>query len=181
MRATRKRGSICSRCCTTSCTGWPSASCASTPPSPSARPRCCTRPTSTFRSANRPLFRSLRLPRVRRPRDAGTGHRLSARPSGAEARQRVRHHFTLDRPQGRADEDHKRQVEQLGEALKALERVDCRLAECVDLKFFCGLSLWRSQRIRNVSERTVQRDWQKARVLLSRFMTSDSASVALDE
>ena len=36
-------------------------------------------------------------------------------------------------------------------------------------------------RIRNVSERTVQRDWQKARVLLNRFMTSDSASLALDE
>jgi RNA polymerase sigma factor (TIGR02999 family) len=83
--------------------------------------------------------------------------------------------------EGGADEDHKRQVEHLGEALKALERVDFRLAECVDLKFFCGLSLMEIARIRNVSERTVQRDWQKARVLLNRFMTSDSASLALDE
>jgi hypothetical protein len=29
--------------------------------------------------------------------------------------------------------------------------------------------------------RATQRDWQKARVLLNRFMTSDSASLALDE
>ena len=82
---------------------------------------------------------------------------------------------------GGTDEEQRRQVEHLSEALKALERVDFKLAECVDLKFFCGLSLMEIARIRNVSERTVQRDWQKARVLLNRFMTGDGAALALDE
>ena len=40
------------------------------------------------------------------------------------------------------------------------------LAELVDLKFFCGFSFIEIAGIRNVSERTVQRDWAKARLLL---------------
>jgi RNA polymerase sigma factor (TIGR02999 family) len=83
--------------------------------------------------------------------------------------------------EGSADDVHERQIEHLNEALQALERVDVRLAECVDLKYFCGLSLIEIARMRNVSERTVQRDWYKARVLLNRFMTSDGAALTLDE
>jgi RNA polymerase sigma factor (TIGR02999 family) len=79
------------------------------------------------------------------------------------------------------DHEHKRQVEHLNEALTALERIDFRLAECVDLKFFCGLSLIEIARLRNVSERTVQRDWNKARVLLNRLMTEQGCAWALDE
>ena len=59
-------------------------------------------------------------------------------------------------------------VERLREALEALARMDARLAECVDLKFFCGFSLAEIARMQGVSERTVQRHWQRARLLLYR-------------
>jgi DNA-directed RNA polymerase specialized sigma24 family protein len=51
-----------------------------------------------------------------------------------------------------------------------LAKIDARLAECVDLKFFCGFSFNEIAQLRDVSERTVQRDWDKARLLLNRFI-----------
>jgi RNA polymerase sigma factor (TIGR02999 family) len=62
------------------------------------------------------------------------------------------------------------EIEGLGDALQSLATIDARLAECVDLKFFCGLSFGEIARLREVSERTVQRDWDKARLLLNRLM-----------
>jgi len=66
------------------------------------------------------------------------------------------------------------QVERLREALEELAAIDPRLAECVDLKFFCGFSFRDIARVWSVSERTVQREWDKARVLLNRLMIGDS-------
>jgi RNA polymerase sigma factor (TIGR02999 family) len=57
-------------------------------------------------------------------------------------------------------------LERLGHALDELARLDPDLAELVDLKFFCGFSFAEIAALRAVSERTVQRDWAKARVLL---------------
>jgi RNA polymerase sigma factor (TIGR02999 family) len=54
----------------------------------------------------------------------------------------------------------------LGEALDRLLVTDAALAELVELKFFCGFSFAEIAAMRGVSERTVQRDWQKARLLL---------------
>lgn len=54
----------------------------------------------------------------------------------------------------------------LGDAVDALGRVDPVLAEVVDLKFFCGFSFAEIAAMRNLSERTVQRHWQKARLFL---------------
>ena len=62
------------------------------------------------------------------------------------------------------------EIEQLHEALDLLARMDARLAECVDLKFFCGLSFGDIAQLWQVSERTVQRDWDKARLLLNRLI-----------
>ena len=61
----------------------------------------------------------------------------------------------------------------LRDALEALERVDAPLAQIVDLKFFCGFSLADIAEQRGVSERTVQRDWQKARLFLHHVLKSD--------
>lgn len=55
-------------------------------------------------------------------------------------------------------------------ALDTLAELDAALAELVDLRFFCGFSLAEIAAIRGVSERTVQRDWAKARLLLRRFL-----------
>jgi DNA-directed RNA polymerase specialized sigma24 family protein len=43
-------------------------------------------------------------------------------------------------------------------------------AQLVDLKFFCGFSLSEIARMRGVTERTVQRHWDKARIYLHRSL-----------
>lgn len=54
----------------------------------------------------------------------------------------------------------------ISDALDALTTVDPRLALVVDLKFFCGFSLIEIAGMQGISERTVQRDWEKARIYL---------------
>jgi RNA polymerase sigma factor (TIGR02999 family) len=58
------------------------------------------------------------------------------------------------------------QLVQLSEAIDALAMRDPRLAQVVDLKYFCGYSFEEIAALRGVSERTVQRDWEKARTVL---------------
>jgi RNA polymerase sigma factor (TIGR02999 family) len=57
-------------------------------------------------------------------------------------------------------------LERIGEALNELGRADPSLAELVDLKFFGGLSLIEIGRLRGASERTMQRQWERARTFL---------------
>ena len=66
-------------------------------------------------------------------------------------------------------------LERLSAAIDSLAQVDPALAELVDLKFFCGYSLIEIGSMRGASERTVQRDWEKARMLLKRSL--DGADV----
>jgi RNA polymerase sigma factor (TIGR02999 family) len=54
----------------------------------------------------------------------------------------------------------------IGAALDELATVDAALAQVVDLKFFCGFSFVEIAAMQDVSERTVQRHWEKARILL---------------
>jgi len=68
------------------------------------------------------------------------------------------------------DDDPSAEVARLGDALASLATFDAPLAECVDLKFFCGLSFAEIARLRGVSQRTVQRDWAKARLVLRMLM-----------
>ena len=58
----------------------------------------------------------------------------------------------------------------LGDAVDALARVDPVLAEVVDFKFFCGFSFAEIAAMRGLSERTVQRHWQQARLFLHEVM-----------
>jgi RNA polymerase sigma factor (TIGR02999 family) len=57
-------------------------------------------------------------------------------------------------------------LDPLGAALDELATLDPPLASLVDLRFFCGFSLVEIAQMRGVSERTVRRDWAKARTLL---------------
>ena len=54
----------------------------------------------------------------------------------------------------------------LDEAITILSAKDAALAQLVELKFFGGLSFVDIAALRGVSERTVQRDWDKARTFL---------------
>jgi RNA polymerase sigma factor (TIGR02999 family) len=66
-------------------------------------------------------------------------------------------------------------LDALGAALDELAALEPALAELVDLKFFCGFTFGEIAGLRGVTERTVQRDWAKARVLLHRFLAGDDA------
>lgn len=57
-------------------------------------------------------------------------------------------------------------LERVGAALDALAAVEPRLAQVVELKFFCGFSFEEIAALWGVSDRTVQRDWAKARIYL---------------
>lgn len=61
----------------------------------------------------------------------------------------------------------------IGEALDELGKAEPELAEVVDLKFFCGFSFAEIAAMRSVSERTVQRNWEKARIYLHRAIRAD--------
>lgn len=67
------------------------------------------------------------------------------------------------------------ELEHIGEALDELAKLDGRLAQVVDLKFFCGFSFAEIAAMHDVSERTVQRDWDKARILLHRFLRDQNS------
>lgn len=66
-----------------------------------------------------------------------------------------------------------RNLEQIDTALNELAEAEPSLAEIVDLKFFCGFSFAEIAAMRAVSERTVQRQWEKARVFLYRSIRTD--------
>lgn len=52
------------------------------------------------------------------------------------------------------------------EALQVLEQADPRLAQVVEMRYFGGLTEAEIAAALDVSERTVRRDWEKARLLL---------------
>jgi len=62
------------------------------------------------------------------------------------------------------------ELDGIGEALDSLSVIEPRLAQLVDLKFFCGFTLAEVAQLLGISERTAQRDWDKARILLQRYL-----------
>jgi RNA polymerase sigma factor (TIGR02999 family) len=77
--------------------------------------------------------------------------------------------FDTDVQETRIDD---RELTRIGEALDELAAVDPALAQIVDLRFFCGFSFAEISAMRGMSERTVQRSWEKARVYLYRNLRS---------
>lgn len=63
------------------------------------------------------------------------------------------------------------QLQHLSEAVDALGNVEPRLAQVIDLKFFCGLTFAEIAAALDTSERTVKRDWEKARILMQHELT----------
>jgi RNA polymerase sigma factor (TIGR02999 family) len=69
-----------------------------------------------------------------------------------------------------------RELTQISDALDRLAEAEPALAEVVDLKFFCGFGFAEIAVMRNLSERTVQRQWEKARIYLHRQLRTDLSS-----
>jgi RNA polymerase sigma factor (TIGR02999 family) len=60
-----------------------------------------------------------------------------------------------------------RTVLDMHEALKDLEKADPRLAQVAEMRYFGGYSEKEIAETLEVTERTVQRDWEKARLILA--------------
>jgi RNA polymerase sigma factor (TIGR02999 family) len=71
-------------------------------------------------------------------------------------------------PPGDAEE-----MERLGRALDELAAVEPEIAHVVDLKFFCGFTFTEIASLGGVSERTVQRQWDKARIYLRHALRTE--------
>ena len=66
-----------------------------------------------------------------------------------------------------------RELLRISEALDELATADPFLAEIVDLRFFCGFTFSEIAATKHISERTAQRQWEKARIYLhSRIRTN---------
>ncbi len=61
---------------------------------------------------------------------------------------------------------------QISDALDELAEAEPGLAEIIDLKFFCGFSFAEIAAMRGVSERTIQRSWEKGRLYLHHALAS---------
>jgi RNA polymerase sigma factor (TIGR02999 family) len=61
---------------------------------------------------------------------------------------------------------------EIDEALEQLERVDPRLVKVVECLFFAGLTEKETAEILGVTERTVQRDWRRAKGWLREILRS---------
>ena len=90
-----------------------------------------------------------------------------ARRRSAERRGGGAAHVTLDtevaESVGNRDED----VLRIDEALDELEKSDPRLRQVIEMRYFAGLGLEEVAAALGVNERTVRRDWERARLLLS--------------
>lgn len=62
-------------------------------------------------------------------------------------------------------------LDSISEALDYLGVHEPELASIVDLKFFCGFNLSEIAVMHGISERTVQRQWEKARLVLHAILT----------
>lgn len=89
------------------------------------------------------------------------------RAAQAERRGGEAVHVTLNTLVGDSALRHEDEILRVHEALEELAAVDARLGQVVEMRYFAGLSEAEIAAALGVTERTVQRDWQKARLFLS--------------
>ncbi|MCB1162555.1 MAG: sigma-70 family RNA polymerase sigma factor [Candidatus Krumholzibacteriia bacterium] len=94
--------------------------------------------------------------------------RLAAKRGGGQA------HVTLDEERAGTGSQ-VLEVLALDQALDRLEALSPRLAQVVELRFFGGLSVDETAGALNVTDRTVKRDWRKARSLLLTWLEDAEA------
>jgi RNA polymerase sigma factor (TIGR02999 family) len=90
-----------------------------------------------------------------------------ARGQGRARRGANAPHVTLDDEQFGGDTAAQEQILRVHEALEEIGKLDERLARLVEMRFFGGLTDLEIAEGLGITDRTVRRDWQKARVLLA--------------
>jgi RNA polymerase sigma factor (TIGR02999 family) len=63
------------------------------------------------------------------------------------------------------------ELQRLSDAIEQLAIVNPRQAQIVDLKYFSGFTFGDIAAMWNISERTIQRDWEKARLFLHQVIS----------
>lgn len=66
------------------------------------------------------------------------------------------------------------EMTRLADAIDDLSARDPRLAELVNLRYFCGYTFDEIAAMRNCSVKTLQRDWEKARMMLFEQLSDES-------
>jgi len=97
-----------------------------------------------------------------------------ARTHGAQKRGGPTPKLSLDEARF-SPEDRPADLLALDEALKALAETDERKARVVELRFFGGLNMEETAEVLQVSEKTVRRDWQMAKLWLHRELAETAA------
>jgi RNA polymerase sigma factor (TIGR02999 family) len=93
-----------------------------------------------------------------------------ARARLAERRGGDAEHLVLDTALGESVAAPEGDTLRVHEALAVLEQADARLAQVVELRYFGGLTDAEIAALLGIAERTVRRDWDKARLLLLEAM-----------
>lgn len=110
------------------------------------------------------VMRGLIIDDVRRRRSAKRGGLFALTSLGTD------HAYSVTNPEA---------LTRIGDALDELATVEPDLAEIVDLKFFCGFSFIEIAAMRGVSERTIQRNWEKGRLYLHHAIASQPAAMGI--
>ena len=90
--------------------------------------------------------------------------RLAERHGGGAAHVRLRTDVLKGEPGG---ED---EIVRVHEALDELREYDERMLHVVEMRYFCGMTESEIADALGVTERTVRRDWEKARLILARAL-----------
>jgi RNA polymerase sigma factor (TIGR02999 family) len=91
----------------------------------------------------------------------------TARASLAERRGGDAPHVTLNTAVGDSVGNPEDEILDVHEALQQLSRLDERLARVVEMRYFGGMKETEIAEALGVTDRTVRRDWEKARLLLA--------------
>lgn len=91
----------------------------------------------------------------------------AARASLAERRGGAADHVPLDTDIAERVPQPEEQILDVHAALEELARLDGRLARVVEMRYFCGMKDGEIAEALGLTDRTVRRDWEKARLLLA--------------
>ena len=91
----------------------------------------------------------------------------AARQARTERRGGDQQHLTLDTALGEKLADPATEIIDVDSALQELAKVDPRLVRVVEMRYFGGMKDREIAQALDLTERTVQRDWEKARLLLA--------------
>ncbi len=90
-----------------------------------------------------------------------------ARARTAARRGGLQQHVTLNTEVAEQVADGDDEIERINDALIELDKTDPRLRQVVEMRYFGGLTEQEVAEALGITDRTVRRDWERARLLLS--------------